>query len=319
MTDHDKTIRVRGPAPTLPSAPQRPCLTVLYGGPVGLVYTLLAGTETVIGRGMEADIPVVEQRVSRRHAVINVSEKGKVVVEDQGSSNGTYVNGTRVRKQALKDGDRVQIGYSCIIKFSYQDDLEYQLQKEIAGGTKDPTTGLYTNKYFKDRINAEFTYALRRDQHLGVLIFGIDHFEKISLAHGQITGEQVLKDIAHAVSPILRAGDIFARFDVERFAVLARDLDDASSVILAQRIRKIVRDHKFEIDGTRIKVTVSIGIATLADKPTKPKDLIKIATESLRETKWEAGQDGIGGAAVSTYLKGNEDTVTVHYQPGGKA
>ncbi|MEE8625366.1 MAG: FHA domain-containing protein, partial [Acidiferrobacterales bacterium] len=121
MHDHDETIPEIRAAPIQAGAPQKPCLTVLYGGPVGLVYTLPPGTEILIGRGADADIPLIEERrVSRKHAIIRVSAEGNVVIEDQGSSNGTFVNGTRVTRQELKDGDRIQIGYSCIIKFSYQ-------------------------------------------------------------------------------------------------------------------------------------------------------------------------------------------------------
>ncbi len=318
MKDHDKTIRQVGAEPILADTDQKPCLTVLYGGPVGLVYTLLPGTETLIGRGYEADIPIEERRVSRKHTVIRVSPEGKVIIEDQGSSNGTFVNGDRVDKQELKDGDRLQIGYSCIIKFSYQDDLEYQLQHEIASGIKDPLCGLYTEKYFQDRIDSEFTYARRHNQHLGVLVFAVDHFDKIRVCHGQPAGDLIVKEVARVASQVLRAGDVFARYDGERFTILARDLDDEGSVILAQRIHKIVQDHTCEFDGAPIPLTVSIGIATLADKPRKAAELIRIAEESLQKTVREAGQNGIGGAAVATYLQSSDSVPTVHYSPSAE-
>jgi diguanylate cyclase (GGDEF)-like protein len=320
MHDHDETIPEIRAAPIQAGAPQKPCLTVLYGGPVGLVYTLPPGTEILIGRGADADIPLIEERrVSRKHAIIRVSVEGNVVIEDQGSSNGTFVNGTRVTRQELKDGDRIQIGYSCIIKFSYQDDLEYQLQHEIAGGIKDPVTRLHTKKYFHDRIDAEFSYARRRDEHLGVIIFAVDHFSKISLSHGHAAGELVIKEVARIINEILRAGDVFSRYDGERFALLARNLDDEGSVILAQRIRKIVRDHDVDFEGTRIQLSVSIGIATLADKPKKAEELIQIAEQSLQKTIDEAGENGIGGAAVATYLDNNDAAPTIHIGQNGEA
>jgi hypothetical protein len=180
MREFDETI-IEGGGLIPADTPQKPCLTVLYGGPVGLVYTLPVGSETLIGRDDEADLPLGEPRVSRRHAVIKANPDGTVVIEDQGSSNGTFVNGTKVDTRQLEDGDRLQIGYSCIIKFSYQDDLEYQLQHEIAGGIKDPLTGLYTKMYFDDRLASEFTHACRRKDNLGVLLFAVDHFDKVSL------------------------------------------------------------------------------------------------------------------------------------------
>ncbi len=309
MHGGDDTILDEGTAPSLTSASKKPCLTVLHGGLVGLVYTLSHGSETLIGRGEEADIPLLEQRVSRKHAVIKVDPQGTVIIEDQGSSNGTFVNGVKVHRQELKDGDRIQIGYSCIIKFSYQDDLEYKLQQEIASGIKEPLTGLYTSVYFQDRVDAEFTYAQRHKQHLGVLIFSVDHFDKISLYHEQ--PELIFKEVARVVSGALRADDVFARYDEEQLAVLARNLTDEGSVLLARRIRKVVHDHEFDFKGTPLHLTVSIGIATLADKPKKAAKLIKIAEQSLRKTQKQGGQNAIGGAAVTTYLQRNDAAPTV--------
>lgn len=285
----DRTV----PAPT--DAPKRPCLTFLSGGTAGLVYTLLPGTETMIGRSGDADIPVEEPRVSRKHALIRVSEDGAVFVEDQGSSNGTFVNKERVQICELKDGDRVEIGFGCIIKFSYQDELEYQLQHEIAQGTKDPLSGLYTRKYLQQRVESEFLYAHRHNGHLGILIFVVDKLHEIILWHGQVAGDLVVKEVAQIVNHTLRAGDILARYDLERFAVLARDLDAQSAQILAQRIRKSVEDHHFDFDGARIHSTVSIGSATLANRPKKPDELMEIAEASLQETREKTAHGAVAG------------------------
>ena len=100
MSKFDSTLVQKGTtAPVTAKTLKRPCLTFLSGGPVGLVYTLVSGTETLVGRGSEADIPIEEPRVSRRHAVFKVSDKGQVTIEDLRSSNGTFVNGDQVKKR----------------------------------------------------------------------------------------------------------------------------------------------------------------------------------------------------------------------------
>ncbi|MEE9595947.1 MAG: GGDEF domain-containing protein [Acidiferrobacterales bacterium] len=318
MSEFDKTIIEDG-TPMPADASQKPCLTVLYGGPVGLVYTLPVGSETLIGRGDEADLPLGEARVSRSHAVIRVNPDNTVVIEDLGSSNGTFVNGTKVDKRQLEDGDRVQIGYSCIIKFSYQDALEYQLQHEIAGGVKDPLTGLYTKMYFDDRLASEFTHACRRKDNLGVLLVAIDHFDKVNLCHGQSAGEVVVKEVARAVNSVLRAGDVFACYDAVRFALLARDLDEKGSAILRQRIRKVVQGTQCDFNGTSISLTVSVGVATLADQPEDAGHLIKLADASLRQTRLEGNQGGADGSTTKTHVSPDEAVTTVYYVPGQKA
>ncbi len=299
MPEYDKTLSDDRTVPAPTTAPKRPCLTFLSGGTAGLVYTLLPGTETMIGRGAEADIPVEEPRVSRKHALFRVAEEGAVFVEDQGSSNGTFVNKERVQIRELKDGDRIQIGFGCIIKFSYQDELEYQLQHEIAQGTKDPLSGLYTRKYLQQRVESEFLYAHRHKGDLGVLLFVVDKLHEIILWHGQAAGDLVIREVAQMVNHTLRAGDILARYDLERFAVLARDLDEQSAEILAQRIRKSIEGNHFDFDGARIHSTVSIGIATLAGRPEKPEQLVAMAEASLQEVREKTAAGGVADSAAS--------------------
>lgn len=79
------------------------------GSPIVTVYDGL-----VIGRGRGADVQLTDTTVSRRHAVIRVGQ-GQCYIQDPGSSNGTYVNGRRIKAQALRDGDRITIGDAELI------------------------------------------------------------------------------------------------------------------------------------------------------------------------------------------------------------
>ena len=67
----------------------------------------------MIGRGGELDIVLVEEMVSRKHAKIT-TQAGKIVIQDLGSTNGTFVNGEKIKRARLKEGDRVLIGTSIL-------------------------------------------------------------------------------------------------------------------------------------------------------------------------------------------------------------
>src|SRR5688572_15711765 len=74
--------------------------------------------QVVIGRSSELDMVLVEDMVSRKHAKITVTG-GKILIEDLGSTNGTFVNGEKIKQARLKEGDRILIGTS-ILKLVHQ-------------------------------------------------------------------------------------------------------------------------------------------------------------------------------------------------------
>ncbi|MEW6302902.1 MAG: DUF4388 domain-containing protein [Verrucomicrobiota bacterium] len=95
---------------------QRPLATglsllFLTGKSIGQCLPLEPGNEWVIGRGKAAHIVLDDEKSSRRHSRL-FFENNALTVEDLGSSNGTLVNGKRITKTALKDGDQIRIGNS---------------------------------------------------------------------------------------------------------------------------------------------------------------------------------------------------------------
>jgi len=309
----DRTIRedTRAPLASRVSQRERACLTLLYGGPIGTEYPLTE-KETVIGRGRAANISIENKRVSRRHALVTVDEKGNTIIEDLGSSNGTSVNGARIQRQELKDGDKIQIGYHCILKFSRQDEFEQNCQQEIAKSRiEDVLTGAYTKKYLLDRLEGDYAHVKRHGGTLVLLLFEIDHFKKINSTHGRPFTDSILKELACVVDSILRANDILARYDDAQFALLARDIGDEGAVVLAQRIRRTIKEHKFLVDGTQIPISVSLGIASLSDKVKKPAKLIKLAADYLKKAQTKGGANSVAGGIVKAYIQSGGGNTTI--------
>ncbi len=92
-------------------------LRFISGKYQGGEFPLRPHREIIIGRSSDLDMVLVEDMVSRKHAKITTDDQG-VTIQDLGSTNGTFVNGEKVRKAELKDGDRILIGTS-IIKMVY--------------------------------------------------------------------------------------------------------------------------------------------------------------------------------------------------------
>ena len=88
-------------------------LRFISGKYQGGEFPLRPHREIIIGRSSELDMVLVEDMVSRKHAKI-ITEDNNVTIQDLGSTNGTFVNGEKVRTSEIKDGDRILIGTSII-------------------------------------------------------------------------------------------------------------------------------------------------------------------------------------------------------------
>jgi adenylate cyclase len=94
------------------SGPARGRLLICNGGFEGMSYDL-AAEETLIGRNPTTDITLLDEGISREHALILWDEEAnEFSVEDLQSTNGTKVNGKRVRSATLTEGDEIQVGHT---------------------------------------------------------------------------------------------------------------------------------------------------------------------------------------------------------------
>jgi pSer/pThr/pTyr-binding forkhead associated (FHA) protein len=87
-------------------------LLIRNGGFEGMTYEVTA-EETLIGRNPTTDITLLDEGISREHALILYDEDAdEYSIEDLQSTNGTMVNGKRVRSAPISDGDELQIGHT---------------------------------------------------------------------------------------------------------------------------------------------------------------------------------------------------------------
>jgi len=259
----DDTTLNRAPsvAPT-PRAAGGPSahLVVISGPSFGEMYKL-KGDRSVLGRGERTDIRVLDDGVSREHAAIE-RDGGKVVLVDMGSTNGTFCNGTRVQRQDLTDGDKISIGATTILRFTYQDQVDEHYQKKLfESALRDGLTATFNRRYFVDRLQSEIRFAVRHEKTLALLFVDIDYFKKINDEHGHLAGDQVLAGVARVMLSTIRAEDVLARYGGEEFAVICREIEADGALALGERLRVAVAQQRFEHAGKVIPVTVSVGIA----------------------------------------------------------
>jgi diguanylate cyclase (GGDEF)-like protein len=95
---------------------------------------------------------------------------------------------------------------------------------------------------------------------VGVLLVDIDHFKDVNDQHGHLAGDAVLKEVAARLQGAIRTEDALGRWGGEEFIAVLTDTPGEAIGVLAERMRQAIASTPFVLDdGTRIRVTVSIG------------------------------------------------------------
>jgi diguanylate cyclase (GGDEF)-like protein len=260
-------------------------LVVLQGSNVGEMHKV-EGPEVVVGRAMNVQVRLNDDGISRRHCRV-LSIGGQVIIEDLGSANGTLVNGEMIQHHALKEGDKVRLGANTMLKFTYQDKLDETFQQQMYDAAlRDGLTRSYNKKFFADRLDTEFAYAKRHKSMLSLVMFDVDHFKRVNDNSGHLAGDAVLVHLTRITQATIRTEDILARYGGEEFAVICRGTPLLNAGVLGERLRARVEGETFDYQGTRLPVTISVGVAALpeANVATSP-ELVKAADVSLYEAK----------------------------------
>jgi diguanylate cyclase (GGDEF)-like protein len=271
--------------------PERAHFIVLAGENVGRMHRL-EQSEIVIGRAADATIRLEDDGVSRRHA--KVVQVGKELwLEDLKSANGTLVNGQRTERALLRDGDKIEIGATTILKFTYSDELEEAFHNKMyEAALRDGLTQAYNKRHFLDRLTAELAYARRHGTPLTLLMLDIDHFKNVNDTYGHPAGDYVLATLARIAMGALRAEDVFARYGGEEFAILCRGVTLDQAALLGERLRSTIEATAFDYQRRRIPITASIGVASLLDRADDTTRLIADADGALYEAK-RAGRNHV--------------------------
>ena len=243
--------------------PKRPCLVVVSGPKLGEIVVI--NKSIVVGRDAKAALCLAEDEgISRMHARIDLDGE-QVVLTDLGSANGTFIGNERMSSnssQPLREGDRIRIGQTTILKYARYDTIEEQAQRQmVEGALRDGLTRAFNRRYFLDRLASEIGFSRRHLQPIVLLLLDVDHLRAINARLGHGAGDGVLRRLAEILAETVRVEDVLARYGPEEFAILAHGITESQGALLGERLRKLVGAGDFECERTPISVAVSIGVA----------------------------------------------------------
>lgn len=154
--------------------------------------------------------------------------------------------------------------------------------------TRDPLTGIPSRRHLASEIDARLAVIGGEGHYL--LVFDIDHLQRINAAHGEETGDRALINIANGIAALLREGDLCGRIGGAEFAAFVRADSQAEAMNVVERVRTGL--YGLETPGRygeMLRVTVSAGV-TGAISGDRFDSLLLRAEEALAEAK-SGGRD----------------------------
>lgn len=273
----------------------KPALVFLTGELIAVPIPL-EREEVILGRAIEADVRVNDTQVSRQHArILAMPSESKAsmeyVLNDLDSRNGTFLNGRRVRREKLENGDKITVG-ETILRFDLLDEIDREYQRQIHRLiSHDDLTGLLSSRSFFSELRREAGRASNEGRPFCVLMMDGDDFKLVNDNYGHLTGSKTIEEIGFSIMTNLRSGDAAARFGGDEFAAFLLDADLRQGIVAAERIRASVENYPFSIvrQGSKENhhITVSIGVSSFPDDSSDPIELVEMADSALYRAKRE--------------------------------
>ncbi|MDO7897110.1 PAS domain S-box protein [Pseudomonas citrulli] len=154
----------------------------------------------------------------------------------------------------------------------------------------DPLTNLPNRALLMDRLSQQIALLKRHNLRGALLFLDLDHFKHINDSLGHPVGDTVLKIITARLEASVRLEDTVARLGGDEFVVLLSGLEGSRAAVseqvqkLADTLRELLSEPMF-LDGQRLQVTPSIGMALIPDHGSTPADLLKRADIALYRAK----------------------------------
>ncbi len=158
----------------------------------------------------------------------------------------------------------------------------------------DPLTGLYNKRYFDVRLAEELGRAGLTGQPVALALLDVDRFKQYNDTYGHVRGDELLKTLAELLRQNCRSGDVLCRLGGEEFAIILPATGAEAAAAAAERIRRAVEQHPFPGSDpkSRVRVTVSLGIAVYPTDATDPTRLVECADQALYRAK-DAGRNAV--------------------------
>jgi two-component system, cell cycle response regulator len=239
-----------------------------------------AESETLLVRGLD---PAEDPWLS--HLLPDAGDLVVVPLLAEGKPLGALVleqpvaAGGRISHRAVTALERLASYAALALRNAW---LMEQVQRLAA---TDGLTKIANRRTFEATLEREVARATRSAEHVSLVMVDIDHFKQLNDTHGHQAGDEVLRNVAAALSCECRDFDTPARYGGEEFAVVLPGCGPEEAVAIAERLRQAVAAAP-----SVVPITASAGVATYPSHAGDADTLVRAADEALYQSK-NTGRD----------------------------
>ena len=262
------------------------------------------------------DLPLVKacrgQKFANQVASYLVPNQGDVVLS---------ING-----QGLYDSGRTLVG--GVITFRDITDIMRRTVELEKRAQYDELTQLPNRRLFTEQLKKAMGRAQRNDRPLAVLFIDLDRFKSVNDTLGHDIGDELLRQVGERLNKNLRIGDFSGRWGGDEFVACLEDFGETGNAAAAAQKLVLVLSDRYEVYGSKVYATPSIGIAIYPGAGETPERLVKAADLAMYQAKQRGGgRFQYYSEALNTRLEQREELeiglrhalvrneFVLHYQP----
>ncbi len=185
-----------------------------------------------------------------------------------------------------------------ITRKRYSDFLRNRIEESVEMAITDGLTGLYNRRYMETHLATLVAHAQETGRPLSLLIADIDHFKRVNDTHGHDAGDTVLREFATRFRRNTRGIDMACRLGGEEFVIIMPETELRRAFQIGERLRAAIASETFRVNPeTELRMTASVGVATLEFASDTSATLYKRADNALYAAKREGRNRVIADAA----------------------
>ncbi len=175
-----------------------------------------------------------------------------------------------------KDGDLIW-NFFLMFQVIWAIGLSLLFKEVSVQANTDALTGLFNRNYFNEKL-----YNIKTKGPISLILLDLDNFKNINDLYGHLAGDTVLQKVAEILKNVTRKVDVIVRWGGDEFVVVLWETDEQEALNIARRIKTQIENYDFVFGQSRVRISVSIGIASMQESDLNDKDqLFKTADEAL--------------------------------------